>query len=99
MTPIKLVDHSGDILGAILVPDDAREALSVGRGCSFYMPKEIKVFNAKPEDEIRDNKIIIVPAPMRDDAVMIAVGSIYDFEKCRDCFFIPGYAFTMKGRR
>lgn len=98
MNPIKLVGADGNILGAIILPDGAFETLAVRKQFNIYPPMPVQTFGAKPEDTVMLKEIIIIPAPSRPDAVVIVVGTLYDFEKCHGCFFIPGYAFTMRGR-
>lgn len=101
MKPLKLVDHDGSILGAVLVPDHAMEEWIRHQTIRLLVPPDVKVAwpPESPADMVRLNEIIIVPSPSRSDAVMIAIGTLWDFEKCKGCFFIPGYALIMKGRR
>ena len=102
MTPFKLVDESGEILGSIIVPDTqlinfARDRRLVLR----YVDSPSVSF--KPDNlqaiDSHIHIIVIVPAHTRKDAVMLQGGSLWEFEKVEGCFFIPGYAFLMKGRR
>jgi hypothetical protein len=101
MTPLKLVDEMGEILGAVILPNPALMRLMTQRTVVLYWTPPLSAFRSDaPGGEVIDNHAVrLGPAHVRDDAVMIFQGTLYDFERCAGCFFIPGYAFTMKGRR
>ena len=101
MIPLKLVDQTGNILGAIIIPNPALMRLITEQMVTFHGTPPISAFRPEaPDDGIIDNHFVrIGPSHVRDDAVMIYQGTLYDFERCAGCFFIPGYALLMKGRR
>lgn len=99
MTTLKLCDQTGDILGAIIVPDVT--AFNAMRELVFHYAPPIRVtFSREPvPDSIELQRIIFIPALGRRDAVMLVQGSMWDFEKVEGCFFVPGWDFAMKGRK
>lgn len=95
MNPIKLVDRSGGILGAILIPEEAARRLHIQGHLHITPPTEVR-FSSFPTDDLQVRDVVIAPSHVREDAVMLINGTLWDFEKCKDCFFIPGYAFSQR---
>lgn len=101
MTPLKLVDQMGDILGAIVIPDRAMALLFRDKQLVFYPPPPSVIGWSNrdaPPDVVEIRRVVIIPSYSHTDAVMIADGTLWDFERCGGCYFIPGYDFIMKGR-
>lgn len=98
---IELVALDGSIEGAIIVPDSAMELWLRRNEIHILIPPEVKFWSreAPPDDHVRLNEVVIVQSPSRSDAAMIVLGTLWDFEKCKGCFFIPGYEFSKRGRR
>lgn len=101
MTMLKLVSPSGEIMGAIVVPESVLIGPLKENHLHIYFIPPVPSFLSKEEmnSPIVFPRITIIPASAPRDAVMIVEGSLYDFEKIPGCFFIPGYDFIMKGRR
>ena len=98
MNPIKLRDLDGSLLGAVIVPEPHPEKLP--REMVFYWKPPISFSYGDPGNhESIDLHRVVLLTDYWPDAAMLAEGTLYDFEKCKGCFFIPGYDFTMKGRR
>lgn len=96
---LKLVEPHGEILGAIVIPDRAMMTFIRDKVLIFYPMTPVETsFRVAPPDFVKVRRILIVPAHSQDDAVMLMEGSLYDFERIAGCFFIPGYALTMKER-
>lgn len=100
MTMLKLVDETGEILGAIIMPDVAVTNLFTSRTVTFYGRPSVTAFPLRSTDiDVADHRVVVGLAHSRDDAVMLYQGTLYEFERVAGCFFIPGYASLMKGRR
>jgi hypothetical protein len=101
MTILKLVEADGSILGGIVIPDRQVAALFQRQELVLHYvdPPSISFSRSAPPDIANVHRIVIIAHSSRDDAVMLAQGDLWNFEKVPGCFFIPGYAMTMAGRR
>lgn len=84
-------------MGAIVIPEAAAERLFRTGQLNIHSPPDVR-FGERMNEPGGHNDVVIIPAPNRSDAVMMVAGTLWDFEKCRDCFFIPGFAFS-QGRQ
>ncbi len=99
MTILKLIAPDGEIMGGIVLPPSAIEILIREKTLCLYAPSDPpKAFDRTPLADIQMNTVRIEPSHARRDGVMIVEGNLWLFEKCSGCFFIPGYAFSQKGR-
>lgn len=98
MTPLKLMSHSGEVLGAVIVPEAAEAILRGGKSFVFHYVPPVAAF-APPSPVQIGHNVMLAPYYRGDDAVMLMTGDLWTFEKIPGCIFIPGYAFARKGCR
>jgi hypothetical protein len=99
VNPIKLRDRDGSLLGAVIVPRPHPEKLPKEMEFHYMPPVSFSTYGNPNRLETVELRTVVLVNDYWPDAAMLARGTLYDFERCEGCFFIPGYDFTMKGRR
>lgn len=99
MTPLKLMSHSGDVLGAVIVPEPAWVLLKSGKDAVFHYSEPVS-FQPRPVQDIMEVRTVaLAPYYRSDGSVMLAAGDLWTFEKIPGCIFIPGFAYSRRGCR
>lgn len=99
MTPLKLMSHSGDVLGAVIVPEPAWVLLNSGKDAVFHYVPPPTVRPMGMDAEISTKTVALMPYYRGDGSVTLTSGDLWTFEKIPGCIFIPGFAYSRRGCR